>query len=174
MQSVMAASEASSMTRELTSRIDNALRVWPPRVMTAALAFEACWTRNALRRVAPELADRLDQQSRLYKEAVEDGTAEQIEMHGGGMCRGYAVCAAALQAAGMDDDAYLIGVSDGATVAIGDARAAVDRVKEKFGNAVVFITPDEVAEMVAKLPAVGDVKRAFPGAEIVEIKKSGR
>src|SRR5262245_10799501 len=57
------ASEASSMTRELTSRIDNALRVWPPRVMTAALAFEARWTRNALRRVAPELADRLDQQS---------------------------------------------------------------------------------------------------------------
>jgi hypothetical protein len=160
--------------REITSRIDNALRVWPQRVTAAALAFEARWTRNALRRVVPELADRLDQQTRLYREAVEDGTAEQIETHGGGMCRGYAVCAAAMQTAGADDDAYLIGISDQVTVAIGDARAAVDRVKEKFGGDVVFVTPDEVAEMLAKLPALSEVKRVFSGAEIVEIRKSGR
>jgi hypothetical protein len=160
--------------REITSRIDNALRVWPPRVTAAALAFEARWTRNALRRVAPELADRLDQQTRLYQEAVEDGTAEQIETQGGGMCRGYAVCAAAMQTAKADDDAYLIGVSDDVTVAIGDARAAVDRVKERFGRDVVFVTPDEVAEMLAKLPALSEVKRVFSGAEIVEIRKSGR
>jgi hypothetical protein len=162
------------MTREtVTSRVDHALRNWPPRVTAAALAFEARWTRNALRRVDPDLAERMDKQTRLYHEAVEDGTAEQIEMHGGGMCRGYAVCAAVMQRAGADDDAYLIGVSDGVTVAIGDARAAVDRVREKFGNDVVFVTPDEVAEIMAKLPAVNDVKRVFPGAEIVEVRNAG-
>ena len=169
---VMAAG-SRSVTREITSRIDNALRVWPPRVTAAALAFEARWTRNALRRVAPALADRFDLQTRLYREAVEDGTAEQIETHGGGMCRGYAACAAALQDAAADDDAYLIGSSDGVTVAIGEARAAVDRVKEKFGNDVVFITPDEVAELVTKLPVVSEVKRVFAGAELVEIRKTG-
>jgi hypothetical protein len=37
----------------------------------------------------------------------------------------------------------------------------------------VFVTPDEVAEMLAKLPALSEVKRVFSGAEIVEIRKSG-
>ncbi|MCA1452165.1 hypothetical protein I6F35_02910 [Bradyrhizobium sp. BRP22] len=169
-----ALSGASMTAREITGRIDNALRVWPPRVTAAALAFEARWTRNALRRVAPDLADRLDLQTRLYQEAVEDGTAEQIETHGGGMCRGYAMCAAAMQTAGAADDAYLIGSDGGVTVAIGDARAAVDRVKEKFGGDVVFITPDEVAALLAKLPAVIDVKRVFSGAEISDIRTSTR
>jgi hypothetical protein len=160
--------------REITSRIDTALRRWPPRVTEAALAFEARWTRNTLRRVDPDLADRFDRQTRLYLEAVEDGTAEQIETHGAGLCRAYAVCAARLQDARADDDAYLIGQADDVTVAIGDARAAIDRVKEKFGRDVVFVTPDEVAEMLAKLPALSEVKRVFSGAEIVEIRKSGR
>jgi hypothetical protein len=161
--------------REITARIDTALRRWPPRVTEAALAFEARWTRNTLRRVDPDLADRFDRQTRLYLEAVEDGTAEQIETHGAGLCRAYAVCAAALQAAKTDDDAYLIGQADGVTLAIGEARAAVDRVREKFGPGVVFFTPDELAIIIAdrlEAEAVAAVKEKFPGAQIVEIRKS--
>jgi hypothetical protein len=174
-QAATAARSLSMSEREITSRIDTALRRWPPRVTEAALAFEARWTRNTLRRVDPDLADRFDRQTRLYLDAVEDGTAEQIETHGAGLCRAYAVCAARLQDARADDDAYLIGQADGVTIAIGEARAAVDRVREKFGKDVVFFTPDELAWLVAerdKAGVVAVVKEKFAGAEIVEIRKT--
>jgi hypothetical protein len=160
-----------------SSRVDNALRIWPPRVAAAALVFEERWTRATLRRVDGGLSQRFDRQVELYRAAIEGGTAEQIEVHGAAMVRGYAACAAALAELGIDDDAYVIGACPaiGArpalTIAIGNQRAAVVRVRERFGADVAFFTADELATLLAGLPgavAAADVKRVWPGAEVVE------
>jgi len=46
--------------REFTRTIDLMVRTWGPRVNEAALAFEARWTRRALRNHNPKLADAFE------------------------------------------------------------------------------------------------------------------
>lgn len=150
----------------------DALQKWLPQVSTAAAAFEARWTILSLGRVDPSLADRLREQRDLFNAAVVTGTAEQVEVHGAAMCRGYAAACGALEQAGAPDDAYVLG-SDPATgvrVAIGVQRAAAARVREVHGEGVIWLTPDEVAAMMAAsgdaAHFVGTVKRLFPGAVV--------
>ena len=92
---------------------------------------------------------------------------------GRGLAKGYAVAVATLEGAGAEDDAYQLGrcPTTGTVVAIGEQRAAVERVREIHGEAVVWITPDEVATLFASVEgfkAVAAVKKRFPGAEIID------
>jgi hypothetical protein len=149
------------------------VRHWLAEVGSAALPFESRWTGLALRRVDPGLSLRLHEQRGLFDQACITGSAAEVETHGAAMCRGYAAAVRVLEQAGAEDDAYMIG-SDPATglkVAVGHQRAAVDRVREIHGQDVIWITPDEVAALMASVEAfkfVGAVKQFFPGVEVIQ------
>jgi hypothetical protein len=101
------------------------------------------------------------------------GSAEEIEGHGAAMCRGYRKAVQVLERAGTLDDAYLLGQDprSGFRVAIGEQKAAAGRVRELA--TVVWITPDEVATILANLEAfrpITAIKRLFPGAEILDVR----
>jgi hypothetical protein len=154
-------------------RDDAAARRWRSEVSEAALAFERRWTMAALKRVDPGLHRRLFEQRSLFDRVTITGTAEQIDTHGPAMCRGYAAAVTALERAGEPDDAYVIGKCPrtGFTVAIGEQKAAADRVREVHGERVVWVTPNEVASMLNAVEAfkpIAAIKRMFPGAEIIE------
>jgi hypothetical protein len=146
---------------------------WKAQVSQAALLFEARWTQASLRRLNPELAEALHDQVNLFVEACVTGTAQEIEMHGEATVRGYAKAVEAMQNAHIEDDAYQLGIDliTGTKVAIGTQKAAVDRVRKIHGNDVIWVTPDEVARMLAGIESfkmIGAVKRLFPGAEVVD------
>ncbi len=150
---------------------DEAVRKWHDETAGAALAFESRWTLLGLRRVDADLAERLHKQRNSFNHACLTGTAQDIEGEGAALCRGYALAAAKMQTANADDDAYIIGrcPTTGTTVAISRNRAAVQRVRELFGDKVIWITPDEIATLMAEasqFTAVGAVKQLFPGAEL--------
>lgn len=145
---------------------------WLGEVSAAAMPFESRWTWLALRRVDDDLGRRLFEQRGLFDQACITGTAAEVETHGAAMCRGYAAAVRALEQAGAEDDSYMLGFdpATGLRVAVGSQRAAVDRVRELHGSEVVWVTPDEVAVMVAsveKMKGIAVVKQFFPGAEIV-------
>jgi hypothetical protein len=146
---------------------------WRGQVSQAALTFEARWTQASLRRLNLDLAEALHDQVNLFGEACVTGTAQEIELHGEATVRGYAQAVTAMQDAQIEDDAYLLGTDlvTGTKVAIGTQRAAAQRVREVHGNAVIWVTPDEVARMLAGIESfkvIGAVKKLFPGAEVVD------
>lgn len=146
---------------------------WHAQIAEVAYAFERRWTRLTLKRVAPELAVKLVRQQDLFVEACVTGTVAEIRDHGAAMLRGYAVVTQALERAGVGDDAYLIGrcPRTGTVVAIGDQKAAGDRVREIHGEQVVLLSPDEVATLfgsVEALKTIAAIKRRFPGAEVID------
>lgn len=158
------------MVREARLSVSDSVSQWLGRISQAAQAFESRWTQLALRRLDPELATALHEQRNLWVEAVVTGMRADIEMHGAAMVRGYVAVTAALEAAGIPDDAYQVGRDPvtGLMVAIGDQKAATMRVREVYGEDVILISPDEVATLfanVAALKSIADVKRRFPGAE---------
>ena len=103
------------------------------------------------------------------------GTGEEVDTHGAALCRGYSAAVRALEAANEPDDAYMLGQDprSGFTVAVGQQKTAAERVSELHGKSVVWITPDEVAAVLAQLEdlkALSTIKRMFPGAEIIDIR----
>lgn len=149
------------------------MKKWHAEVAEEAYAFERRWTRLTLKRVDPELAAKFTRQQDLFEEACVTGTAAQIQAHGAAMLRGYLAITKALEQAGVEDDAYLIGrcPKTGTTVAIGDQKAAIDRVREIHGEQVVLLSPDEVATLfgsVEALKTIAAIKRRFPGAEVID------
>ena len=157
------------------SLLDIAVRTWGPRVAEAALAFEARWTRNALKFHNPQLAEQFEAQLERYRRSLVVGTAAEVDVGGARLCRAYAQIAAELQAAGVSDDAYQIGrdPKSGLTIALGP-KSCCGRVHELFGNAVQWFSPDEVATIIAmdeRFRALANVKRVFPGAEINQVNE---
>jgi len=153
-------------------RDDAAMRKWFAEVSAAAKVFESRWTWLTLCRHDAPLAQRLREQRDLFDAAMVTGTSNEIETQGAAMCRGYAAACGALERVEAPDDAYQIGrdPATGVGVAIGVQRAAADRVLEVYGPGVIWITPDEVATMIAAsadaVHFVTAVKRLFPGAVV--------
>jgi hypothetical protein len=151
------------------------IRKWQAAVAEAALPFEARWTLAALRRVDRDLHRRLLDQRVLFDQALVTGTAQDIEVHGAALCRGYAIAIQALERAAEPDNAYVLGqdMRSGFRVAIGQQKAAAQRVREVHGDKVMWVTPDEVAAIVANLESfkpIALIKRLFPGAEILDVR----
>ena len=146
-----------------------------PRVMEqvgqAAEAFESRWTLAALERVEADLHQRFAEQQDLYHQALITGDEHDVEEQAAAMCRGWAAVAQAMEAAGVEDDAYLLGFHPrtGTRVAIGEQKHAIARVRELHGDKVVWITPDEVAAMVGGMEAIKAVKGVFPDAEVINL-----
>jgi hypothetical protein len=77
-----------------------------------------------------------------------------------------------LERVGEADDAYILDMRTGFRVAIGQQKAAAERVREVHGQAVVWVTPDEVAAVIANVDAfkpIAAIKHLFPGAEMLEV-----
>jgi hypothetical protein len=155
---------------------DQMVRYWFGETSAAAAAFERRWTLLALRRVNRELAARLQQQRELFDKMCSAGTAYQIEVQGAALCRGYLVSTKALEAAAEPDDAYMLGLdpTSGLKVAIGHQRAAVERIVEVHGQRTCWVSPDEIAVMMASVEQfkkIAEVKQSFPGAEIMDLRR---
>jgi hypothetical protein len=151
-----------------------ALVKWQAAVAEAAIPFEMRWTLAALRRADAGLYERLQDQRVLFDQAIAAGTAEQIELHGAALCRGYAVVIQALERVAAPDDAYLLGADgrSGYRVAISQQKASAQRMRE-LGGDVVWITPDEVAVILANLESfkpLATIRRMFPGGEIIDVR----
>jgi hypothetical protein len=153
-----------------------AVRKWHAEVTTAALAFEARWTMVALGLHDPEQANRLERAHNLFLEACVNGAAYKIAIQGRELCELYAVAAAVLTAAGIPDDAYQIGrcPRTGTTVAIGENKACLHRVRELHGDKVIYLSPDEVAILFGSIEAfksIGAIKLQWPGADLTGAKE---
>lgn len=156
-----------------SQRGDEAVRYWRSEVSTAALAFERRWTMAALKRVNPDLAIRLREQCLLFDRACVVGEVEEVSTQGAATCRGHAAAARVMEEANEPDCSYLIGKCPrtGFTIAIGEQKAAAERVREIHGERVVWVTPDELASIMNSIEAfklIAAIKRLFPGAEIIE------
>jgi hypothetical protein len=137
----------------------------------AAAAFESRWTRRALRRVDPELERLLGEQWQLFSDALGEGMDQWIVIQGEAMVRGWHAAIARMVAE--PADAWLMGEdqASGMRVAISDQRASEATVRERYGDGVIFLTPDEVAAMATTLQRVGVVKALWPGAEVLRVTK---
>jgi hypothetical protein len=136
------------------------------QVAEAASAFEARWTLRALRRLDPVLYGRFIEQQSLWDEALITGSEGDVIEQTEAMCRGWQAVAARMVELGAAEDACLMGQApNGLRVAISDQRAVEGRVDD----GVVFVTPDEVATLVAAQRELMSIKQAFPGCEIVDL-----
>ncbi len=139
------------------------------RVSEAAAPFESRWTLTALHRIDPDLHDRLLDQQSLYHQALVTGDAEDVEEQSAAMCRGWVTVTRVMVAAAVPDDAYQLGFHAGTRVAIGEQKHAVSRVRDLHGNPVIWITPDEVAALVAGVEAIKTAKSLWPDAETIRL-----
>lgn len=139
-------------------------------VARAAEAFDRRWTMRALQRVDKDLAERFMAQRDDYDRALVTGSGAEAEEQAGGLIRGYAAITRRMEASGEADDAYLLGqAGNGLKVAIGHSKASIGRVQELHGERVVWMTPDEVAALMAGMGELAKVKALLPDAEIVNL-----
>lgn len=146
------------------------------QVSEAAKPFESRWTLRALQRVDAELYLLLVEQQGLYHEALVTGSPAEAREQAAAMCRGWAAATRRMEQSGAEDDAYLLGLhpTTGTKVAIGSAKHAIDRVRQVHGEAVIWMTPDEVAAMVGgleSLKGVQAVKNLWPDAEVIRLHR---
>jgi len=141
------------------------------QVAGAAEAFESRWTLAALERVDAGLHRLFNEQQGLYHEALITGSGHDVEEQAAAMCRGWAAIARAMEAAGTEDDACLLGFhgTTGTRVAIGEQKHAIARVRELHGGKVIWITPDEVAALVGGMELLKAAKGVFPDAEVINL-----
>lgn len=144
-------------------------------VTTSASSFESRWTLGALHRVDAELYRRLLEQRSLYNTAAVTGSQSEVEKHAAAMCRGWQAACRAMEQAGVSDDAYMLGRcrETGTVVAIGQQRAGAARAVEVHGEDVIWVTPDEVAQVFANLQAfrpIAELKRTFPGT-VIDVRR---
>lgn len=149
------------------------LKKWRSIVNQVAMEFEARWTVMGLRNVNRDLAVDLVEQQNLFSEACVTGEPRDIVMHGEAMVRGFLAATTVMEGAGVPDDSYLLGTcpTTGFKVAIGNNKGSVERVRNLHGEDVVWLSPDEVATLMASSQAfmtVAAIKKKFPGAEVVE------
>lgn len=141
-------------------------------VADAASAFESRWTMRALKRVDERLHDLFREQEADYTQALVTGDQAAVEEQAGAMVRGYAALAKRMSESGEPDDAYVLGIdpTTGFRVAIGDQRHAAQRARELHGDSVAWLTPDEVASIVAGLEMIKRAKSIFPDCEVIDLR----
>jgi hypothetical protein len=153
---------------------DAAVRHWLKAVGEAAAPFEGRWTWASLRRINPDIHRRLFEQRGMFDAATFKGTVADIETQGAALCRGYRAAIQTMEAADEPDDAYLIGQDpkSGLKVAISQMKAAIERARQVHGEKTIWVTPDEVAMIVAsgELVKISVIKQAWPGAEVIGIR----
>jgi len=134
----------------------------------AAAAFECRWLMSSLARVDPELHGNLLEQRSFWAQAQVTGDAQEVVEQGEAMIRGWQAAVARMLQAGAPDDAYVLGQHGDMIVAIG-LNGGLSRVRELGGQRVVWLTPDEVAQLYAGLQMIGKVQELWPDARVVSV-----
>lgn len=139
----------------------------------AAVAFEARWTYAALRRAAPDLAERLNRQTALWWDARPTDDSERIIRMAQAMVRGYSLCTKAMEDQNHPDDAYQVVMTDGGRVYTFGPQACAEYLAEKFPGSIhyTFEAAAEVLDSHSRL--VGTALAVFPGAQVLETRVRG-
>ena len=141
------------------------------QVAPAEQAFRSRWRLSTLLRVDPDLHQNLVEQISLYNAAMVTGSDDEAREHAGAMVRGWQLACAALEAPLQDDDNYLVGIDykTGLHVVIGEQQASKGRVQIRDDRKVIFMTPDELATLVAGIQIIAEAKTVFPDAEVIQL-----
>lgn len=167
------------MSRDLTNirKTDRAVqRMWQ-KVLEARAKFEGRWMMLSLHRVDEELYKNLMEQNDIFDEVTITGSPEDVEEHGEATIRGYEIAIKRMEKSEIEDDSYVMGCCPmtGLKIAIGSKRGSTKRIREVYGQDVVFISPDEVATIIAMkgeceskvIAFIHETKKLFPGAEMI-------
>jgi hypothetical protein len=140
-----------------------------------AMAMETRWGAGRLRLlVSAELREKYDRQRYLFNQAIWHGDLEAVRRESSRMIAAWQ----ALDRVATDNHApelatvvWETALEDGTVVAIvrtaEEARAVV-----RDGRKVVVYTLDELGRMLTNYRAVTEVKEAFPGATVTQIRRS--
>ena len=140
-------------------------------VAPAEAAFRSRWQTQTLARIDPSLHRLLMEQETLYDAALVTGSDDEAREQSEAMVRGWRAAVQAMERADHADDAYFVGQdpATGAKVVIGQHKASVRRLQVENGQKVIFVTPDEVAKLVAGLEIIAEAKAIFPDAELLRV-----
>ena len=139
------------------------------RERDAAASFGCRWLMTSLARVDPELHGDLVEQQSFWHQARLAGDEQEVIEQGEAMIRGWQAAVARMTKAGALDDAYALGQCGAVTVAIGLGGCGCSRAREVGGQRVVWLTPDEVAQLYAGLQMIGKVQELWPDAKVVQV-----
>lgn len=135
------------------------------------VSLERKWGRGRLRLlVSTELREKLDRQRYLTKQAIWEGTLEDVRREGKRMATAWKVLDKAATEAGflpIEPSVWETVLSNGFVAAIVREPELANKVVTEGRKMIVF-TLDEVARMIEAFPEVCAVKEVFPGAEIRE------
>ena len=134
--------------------------------------FTGRWRLSSLQRVDPELYARLMEQVALYDSALFGSKTAETRLQADATLRGWKAAKARMEAVAAPDDAFQYGTdqTSGCVVAIGIRPPSESRLQLRDGHRVIFVTPDEVAKLVAAHELLCEVKRSFPAAEILSVR----
>lgn len=142
-------------------------------VAPAETAFRSRWRMSTLEKSNKDLHDAVVEQMQLHDAALIAGSDDEVRIQSEAMVRGWRAACSALEAPLQPDDAYFEGhfegwdMTTGLRVVIGQHKASLARVQAKDGRRVIFMTPDEVATLVAGHNLIAETKVAFPDAEVI-------
>ena len=137
------------------------------RLAVAEASYVGRWSLRALRRVDQELYARLVEQRQLWHEARIVGDEAEVERQGEALCRGWLAAVLCMEGADEPEDAYATGQHGGVMVAVG-AQASAE-IRAMHDQRIVWLTPDQVAQMWAGLQTLATVKELWPDAEVVRV-----
>jgi hypothetical protein len=137
------------------------------RLSVAQASYLGRWSLEALRRVDAELHARVVEQRDLAAEAFVVGEDEEFLAHGEAMCRGWLAAVERMEAAAAPQDAYMLGQHGGTIVAIGPS--AMGELSGMYDARLVWLTPDQVAQMWVGLQTLATIKELWPDAELVRV-----
>lgn len=136
-------------------------------VQTAEDLFTTRWRLGSLRNVDAELHQRLREQVSLFEKALFGSSDKETRLQAEATVRGWKAACAAMEALEQPHDAFMYGTDarTGLVVAIGERPRSQSALKD---SQAVFLTPGEVAALVARDPVLTAAKQAFPDAELLD------
>jgi len=168
------------MSRDLMNirKTDRAVQKMWQKVLEVRAKFEGRWMMLSLHRVDEELYKNLMEQNDIFDDVSITGSVEDVEEHGEATIRGYEIAIKRMEKSEIEDDSYMMGrcPMTGLKIAIGSKKGSTKRVREVYGQDVVFMSPDELATIVAfrgdverkGIIFIEAVKKQWPGAELIK------
>jgi hypothetical protein len=140
-----------------------------------AMAMETRWGAGRLRLlVSAELREKYDRQRYLFNQAIWHGDLEAVRRESSRMIAAWQAldkAATINHALELSSNVWEVALEDGTVVAmvrtVEEAKAVV-----REGRQVVVYTLEEIGRMLTNYRAVTEVKEAFPGATVTQIRRS--
>lgn len=151
-----------------------AIQAFIGRVDELAVTMERKWGVDRLPRlVAPEWATKFYAQAKKMADAARDGSVADVQVESERMISAWTYLDQLAVASGApvipDDQWWEVSLGDGQVVAFcrhwDEGRAVL-----ASGRKVVVYTPAEIARLAQAHPTVATIKKAFEGAEVVDVR----